>query len=64
MMRCTVPHNPRLDKEGPMADKTAKVKPVPDGYHSATPYLIVDGAAKSGEGPQPPGKRKGADVSL
>jgi PhnB protein len=24
-----------------------KVKPVPDGYHSATPYLIVDGAAKA-----------------
>jgi PhnB protein len=24
-----------------------KVKPVPDGYHSATPYLIVDGAARA-----------------
>lgn len=24
-----------------------KVKPVPEGYHSATPYLIVDGAAKA-----------------
>jgi PhnB protein len=24
-----------------------KVKPVPDGYHSTTPYLIVDGAAKA-----------------
>ncbi len=24
-----------------------KVKPVPDGYHSVTPYLIVDGAAKA-----------------
>ena len=23
------------------------VKPVPDGYHSVTPYLIVDGAAKA-----------------
>ena len=23
------------------------VKPVPDGYHSATPYLIIDGAAKA-----------------
>lgn len=22
-----------------------KVKPIPDGYHSVTPYLIVDGAA-------------------
>ncbi len=27
-----------------MADK---VKPVPDGMHSVTPYLIVDGAAKA-----------------
>ena len=24
-----------------------KVKPVPDGYHTATPYLIVKGAAKA-----------------
>jgi PhnB protein len=24
-----------------------KVKPVPDGYHTVTPYLIVDGAAKA-----------------
>ena len=23
----------------------AKVKPIPDGYHSATPYLIIQGAA-------------------
>lgn len=23
------------------------VKPVPDGYHSATPYLVVDGATKA-----------------
>ncbi len=23
----------------------ANVKPIPDGYHSVTPYLIVDGAA-------------------
>lgn len=23
------------------------VKPVPDGYHSVTPYLIVDGAARA-----------------
>jgi len=27
-----------------MADK---VKPVPDGYHTATPYLIVKGAVKA-----------------
>lgn len=25
----------------------AKVKPLPDGYHNLTPYLIVDGAAKA-----------------
>jgi PhnB protein len=24
-----------------------KVKPVPDGYHTATPYLILSGAAKA-----------------
>jgi PhnB protein len=24
---------------------TSSVKPVPEGYHSVTPYLIVDGAA-------------------
>ncbi len=26
---------------------TAKVKAVPDGYHSVTPYLIIDGASKA-----------------
>ena len=26
---------------------SAKVKPIPDGTHSVTPYLIVDGAAKA-----------------
>ena len=26
---------------------TKKVKPIPDGYHSVTPYLVVDGAAKA-----------------
>jgi len=25
----------------------AKVKPIPEGYHNVTPYLIVDGAAKA-----------------
>jgi PhnB protein len=25
----------------------AKAKPKPDGYHTATPYLILDGAAKA-----------------
>ena len=24
-----------------------KAKPTPEGYHTATPYLIVDGAAKA-----------------
>lgn len=24
-----------------------KVKPIPDGYHSVTPYLIVDGAGRA-----------------
>jgi PhnB protein len=26
---------------------TSKVKPIPDGYHTATPYLIVNDAAKA-----------------
>ena len=26
---------------------TKKVKPIPDGYHSVTPYLVIDGAAKA-----------------
>lgn len=35
-----------------MATKTAaaskaKVKPIPDGYHAITPYLIIDGAARA-----------------
>lgn len=25
----------------------ARVKPIPDGYHSVTPYLIVDGAKRA-----------------
>ena len=25
----------------------AEVKPIPDGYHSVTPYLIVSGAAQA-----------------
>jgi PhnB protein len=25
----------------------ANVKPIPEGYHSVTPYLIIDGAAKA-----------------
>ena len=27
----------------------ADVKPIPDGYHSLTPYLIIDGAAEAME---------------
>jgi PhnB protein len=27
--------------------KGGKVKPVPDGYHSVTPYLIIDGATRA-----------------
>ncbi len=30
-----------------MSKSKSKVKPIPAGYHSATPYLIVDGAAKA-----------------
>lgn len=26
---------------------SGKVKPIPDGYHTATPYLVVKGAAKA-----------------
>ena len=25
----------------------ANVKPIPDGYHSVTPYLIINGATKA-----------------
>jgi PhnB protein len=31
----------------PAPGKRARVKPIPDGYHSATPYVIVDGAARA-----------------
>jgi PhnB protein len=27
--------------------KSSKVKAIPDGYHSVTPYLIIDGAARA-----------------
>src|SRR5437667_2991553 len=29
----------------PFEERTMPTKPVPDGYHTATPYLIVAGAA-------------------
>jgi hypothetical protein len=31
-------------EEKPMA---AKIKPVPDGYHTVTPYLVVSNAGKA-----------------
>ena len=30
-----------------VASKSATVKAIPDGYHSVTPYLIIDGAARA-----------------
>jgi PhnB protein len=30
-----------------VASKSAKAKAIPDGYHSVTPYLIIDGAARA-----------------
>jgi PhnB protein len=41
----TAAQKPALRK--PVSKKPAKVKPIPDGYHSATPYLIIDGAARA-----------------
>jgi PhnB protein len=41
----TAAKKPALRK--PVSKKPAKVKPIPDGYHSATPYLIIDGAARA-----------------
>jgi PhnB protein len=32
---------------GPDKEEQVSVKPIPEGYHSVTPYLIVDGAAKA-----------------
>ena len=31
----------------PVSRKPAKVKPIPAGYHSITPYVIIDGAARA-----------------
>ena len=31
----------------PVPKGRAKVKPIPDGYHSATPYLIMEGAGRA-----------------
>ena len=36
-----------MSKTKTTSKTTSKVKPIPAGYHSATPYLIVDGAAKA-----------------
>lgn len=35
----------RQNKEG--VNMTAKVKPVPEGYHTVTPYLVIKGAAEA-----------------
>jgi PhnB protein len=56
---------------------TSKPKPVPDGYHTATPYLIVNGAAQAIEFykkafgatellrmPQPGGKIGHAEIKI
>ena len=55
----------------------AKVKPIPDGYHSVTPYLIIKGAADAIEFykkafgatelfrmPQPDGKVAHAEIKI
>ena len=34
-------------KSKPQAGAKPKVKPIPDGNHTVTPYLIVDGAARA-----------------
>jgi PhnB protein len=34
-------------KAAPAKSRAVAVKPVPDGYHTVTPYLIVNGAAKA-----------------
>ena len=34
---------PPFQKELPMSE----TKPIPDGYHSVTPHLVIDGAAKA-----------------
>ena len=54
-----------------------KVKPIPDGYHSVTPYLVINGAAKALEFykkafgaielfrmPQPDGKIGHAEIKI
>src|SRR5260370_25484317 len=60
-----------------MSKSKSKVKPIPAGYHSATPYLIVDGAAKALDFskrafaarermrmPAPGGKRGHAEITI
>ena len=56
---------------------TSSVKPIPDGYHSVTPYLIIKGAAEAIEFyknafgatelfrmPQPDGKIGHAEIKI
>ena len=37
----------RTARKTKVAKKPAKVKPIPAGYHTMTPYLIVDGASRA-----------------
>src|SRR5262249_11683375 len=75
LTRCST-HHRRIHFEG---DRTManKVKPIPDGYHSVTPYLIINGAAKALEFykkafgaielfrmPQPDGKIGHAEIKI
>ena len=36
---------PKTSRRKPKATKTRRVQPIPTGYHSVTPYLIIKGAA-------------------
>src|SRR5437762_6533273 len=38
---------PALTSESSREGDPMSVKPIPDGYHTATPYLIVKGAARA-----------------
>jgi len=50
MARRTGPRKPaarRLPARRAAPQKPARVRPIPAGYHSLTPYLIVDGASRA-----------------
>jgi hypothetical protein len=42
---CTHCDNLGAQHDTQKEDDMADVKPIPDGYHSVTPYLVMDGAA-------------------